>query len=335
MASIGSDIGDVLPDGTPIRSEEIGFAVSELMACPKCSRKNSPERQNCIYCGESIGSATSELSLISVKNPLEPWELGFNLVIRTGAELDAESSSWLARFLAGNEDLIARVKTSHSAVPIGRFASVEMANAAIDGFDQNIHNMRIVSDLELNASQPPVRLRGISFEEEQLILHEFNSDHRVTLVAGDLRLIVEGNLFETKTEETQKKRRKGNSEVDLVQIESDRPVIDIYTRDHYRGFRVPIHGFDFSCLGSDKQLLAAANLAQLGKKLKEFTSECRLDNCYSLMRPMLDPIWELKTSKDHQGMKRVGLERKGRTTVETRTNEMQFTKYSRLQAISI
>lgn len=335
MAAIGSEIGDVLPDGTPIRSEEIGFAASELLTCPKCSRPNSPERQNCIYCGESIGATTPDQLLSSLENTLESWELGFNLVLRIDDEFDVGSSGRLGELLGANVDLLKDSKNRGTVLPIGRYASIELAKAALESFGDNRVKLGTVTDRELNATQPPVRLRGIKFDEEHLILHEFNTDGRVTVAANDLRLIVEGNLFETKTEETQKKRRKNNPEIEVLKIESDRPVIDIYTKDNDRGFRSSIHGFDFSCLGSDKQLLAATNLSQLSKKLQAFSSECRLDNNYRLLRPMLDPIWELETAKDHKGMLRVGLERKGRTTVEIRTNDMQFTKYSRLQALSI
>lgn len=335
MASNRSEIDDVLPDGKAIRSEEIGFAAGELLACAQCSRTNSPERQNCIYCGESMGSATSELLLTPVDNPLETWESGFNLVIRFDVDAEPGSLAGLAELFAGNGDLLARAMDRRTALPIGRFASVELATAAIERFGEKGFDLRIVSDLELNTSQPPVRLRGITFSDEDLILHEFNGDKVISVPSNDLRLVVEGNLFETKTEETQKKRRRNKSEVEILRIESDRPVIDIYTKGNNRGFRVSIHGFDFSCLGSDKQLLAAANLAQLSKKLTKFSPECRIDNSYGLMRTMFDPVWAIDSAKDHKGMLRVGLERKGRTIVETRTNEMQFTKYSRLQALSI
>ncbi len=335
MASNRSENVEVLSDGTLIRSEDIGFSPGELLACGKCSRTNSPERQNCIYCGELIGLAVPDLLPTSIENQPESWEPGFNMVLQFDKTRDADPRRGLDQLFDSNTELLTLLRNCGTAVPVGRFASLELAKAAADGTGKNGHKLSVVSDQKLNASQQPVRLRGITFNEDELLLHEFNSSQNIRVLPSDMRLVVQGSLFETKTEETQKKRRRNNSEVEVLQIESDRPVLDLYTTGHERGFRVSIHGFDFSCLEGEKQLLAAANLVQLSNKLIGFSSHLRFDNNYDALRPILDLVWELVTSKDHKGMLRIGLERRGRTTVETRTNEMQFTKYSRLQALSI
>ena len=123
MASNRSEIGDILSDGTPIRSEEIGFATRELLACPRCSRTNSPERQDCIYCGESIFAATPDLFKNANVHPVEPWELGYNLVLTVDERIDPDLMQRLEKSAGLNADLLEKVKACRSAVA-GRWLEI-------------------------------------------------------------------------------------------------------------------------------------------------------------------------------------------------------------------
>src|SRR6187549_3439501 len=75
----------------PLRSEEIGFAPDELVACAECGKPNAPNRGTCLYCGaKREGFAGDEKLEI---RELEDWENGFNVILLDTGEADVEKAS--------------------------------------------------------------------------------------------------------------------------------------------------------------------------------------------------------------------------------------------------
>ena len=71
MASNDHERSDkFLPDGTAIRSEDIGFAPGELAVCRNCGRNNAPDRPKCIYCGEMLSPAVFEAPPATFGGPM-------------------------------------------------------------------------------------------------------------------------------------------------------------------------------------------------------------------------------------------------------------------------
>ncbi|HEX6280374.1 MAG TPA: hypothetical protein VFZ49_10235, partial [Pyrinomonadaceae bacterium] len=110
----------------------------------------------------------------------------------------------------------------------------------------------------------------------------------------------------------------------------DHAVIDLYAGDDPGGFRILPHGFDFSCLGDDKSLLALENMKILKERLRDVFRNAIFDDTYSIKLAILDQVWPRTVTNISKGMQRVGMSVE-RSVGESVSNEEQFTRYSRMR----
>jgi hypothetical protein len=175
-------------------------------------------------------------------------------------------------------------------------------------------------------------LRGVEFYDDKLILIFFNQDETAEISPADLALIVTGAVFERRIEATEKHNKKGDNKIlNQTETASDEMLFDIYSRRDSPGFRIYAKGFDFSCLGADKELLAKDNIKKLIEKLRRFAPDVKFVDDYLLNRSLLANVWEVEQKTDSQGLKRESFGRFNLGNVTTVNNTSQFTKYSRLQ----
>src|SRR6185295_4690654 len=148
----------------------------------------------------------------------------------------------------------------------------------------------------------------------------------------DIVLIVPGRLFETRLEIKERKTGKSENEIlDTSEFSRDETVIDFYTANHSSTWRVSAGGFDFSCLGHEKALVANENIGKLQRLIVSKAVNAQIDNSYARMRNLLELAWSTQQETQSSGWRR---ERPGKLSVgmaSTRSNESQFTRYSRLR----
>lgn len=196
--------------------------------------------------------------------------------------------------------------------------------------EANIETL-IVSDADLAFDKPPKRLRGLEFDDNFLSLRLFNVDETVKIKCEDLALIVAGAALHKKIESVEKRKGKDEKKLlDATETASDEIVIDIYGNDDQIGFRIEQKGFDFSCLGDDKTMLASQNIKLLIEKLNRFATNAKISDDYLKVREFLGEIWEVEHRKDSLGLKRHGFGKFDFSNLATSNNLGQFTKYSRL-----
>jgi hypothetical protein len=139
-------------------------------------------------------------------------------------------------------------------------------------------------------------------------------------------------LTKGRVDSLEKKRRHGKTKlIDETATSSDEQIFDLYTRDDATGFRVFQAGFDFSCLGDDKGLLASENIRLLIAELKQRAPNAKYINSYGHVRRLLDDVWKIESRKDSQGLQRSGFGKVEFGSVASTSNLMQFNKFSRLQ----
>lgn len=310
----------MLPDGMAVVESPIGFDPASLASCEKCGRANPPNRSACMYCGAAIGESAAIPS--TDDELLESWQNGYNVVLSAGAESAA----------GGHADAVRSALQRGSSVPVGRFASESKAAAAIEALERSGAGGQVISDEELGADRPPVRARSIRFVNDEVQVTDFNTGELRSFNKRDLRLIVSGVLFDDRTETFQKKTRTREAKAETTTSVYDRPVADIYFSGHDLGYRIMTAGFDFSSLGDSMSLIAGENLERLVRELAACGSGLRFDESYRDLRHHLEEIWPLEEHTDHLGKMHRTIDRKGKTTVASRSNSRQFTKYSRLQA---
>jgi len=313
-----------------IQTENIAYSQDEMLACDRCSRQNPPNRANCIYCGGELAIKAEILGKLKpVTRKLEAWEAGFNVVLRSALGGRVEN---IGSILADDSVDVAAIIRSKAQLPIARVESVKLAELLVEQLAGSGLECTVISDAELAVETPPVRLSTIRIDEGSLELIDFNTRTNIRVLFEDLALIVVGTLSKSRTELLEKRRRNAESKViDEMATSADEMVLDLYTRSESRGFRIYLAGFDFSCLGERKGLLAAENMRQLAGLIAETAPNAKVANNYASIRHLLGGIWEVESRSDPQGLKRSGFGKVEFGKVETTSNLQQFNKYSRLQ----
>ncbi|HQU83960.1 MAG TPA: hypothetical protein PKY59_12570 [Pyrinomonadaceae bacterium] len=317
----------------PIQTENIAFKAEEMVLCEKCRRNNPPNRLKCFYCAADLQlSSEQSESVKPVLRKLEMWEKGFNLIIQPDATNFGEiNTAEIAKNTGFESEIVQRIVEAKKSVPLARVESENEAAIVQKILRKNGLETKIVSDESLSLNKFHRRLRGIEFFENNLILILFNQDEIVEISREDLILIVTGAIFERKTESVEKRKKGENKILDATETASDEMLIDIYSKNDAVGFRILSKGFDFSCLGAEKTMLATENMKRLSTKLKEFSPNAKIVSDYLSVREILGNVWEVETRKDSLGLKRHSFGKFDLANVSSSNNLQQFTRFSRLQ----
>lgn len=314
--------------GIPIRSEPIGFSAGELIACGNCARTNPPNRLDCFYCGGALELPVEIAEGIPLKlSEIESWELGVNIVVTGG--LDSVDPQAVAAAVAIDPEMTASLSTIEIPLPLFRLHKDEAEEVA-GRLSRLGLSVERVEDSSLSLEKPLIRLKGMTFGDHSWELHPFNSGDPTVVEISDIALVVIGSLTTTTAESKLKKKRKEIKEFDEHLASTDHAVIDIFTTTNETGFRILPHGFDFSCLGERKSLLAAENVKSLLKTLEGLATNALFDRSYSSKSAILDRVWPRTVANTSKGIERnwYGVQRGvGSTT----SNEEQFTRYSRMR----
>lgn len=315
----------------PVQTEEVGFKPEEMIICDKCQRKSPPTRLKCFYCGATL-NVTAEQSqhLKPSLRKLEDWEKGFNLIYLPKGEVTETGK--IAKLLGLERNEAQNILAAQKSLPLARLESKTEAEVLAKRLQELGVETQTVSDEQLKAETLPKRLRGIDFYEDKIVLILFNADEIAEISLTDINLIVVGALFERKIEAVESMKKKDEKKMlDSTEISSDEMLIDIYCVSDNLGYRIETKGFDFSCLGVEKGLLAKDNIKILAEKLRNIAPNAKFDNDYLRIRPELSKVWEVSQRNDSGGIERKGFGNLNRTNITTVSNLLQFTRYSRLQ----
>ena len=316
----------------PLTSEGVGFSPDELAACKACGRANPPTRFNCMYCGEAFDIGEVDAAKIQfAPRRLENWEPGLNVVATDfPSATDGAAVAEIAARIAVDENVLRAAEGRTSPLPLARVATDAEAKIVRSHLSAAGIESTVVPDRVLAADKMPARCRSIGFSADELAITHFNSSASVAVGRESVKLVVAGKVRESKTESTEKRKgRKSTVEV-RGESTSEMPVIDIYVDGYDAGFRILAGGFDFSCLGPEKDYVAAKNIAALLERLRSFCPDAKFVSDYDADRHLLDPVWDVDERSDSLGMKRIGWGRSALANVTTRSNLTQFTKFSRL-----
>ena len=321
------------PSFDPVyQTERIAFEPSQMIACGKCGRVNPPNRLKCIYCANDLEIPTGETASLDLRfRKPELWEPGFNIIF-SGKAAEVIDVPAAAKLLSLQPFEVQSVLEANVPLPLARVENETGASIVTKRLFQLGITARLIPDAELLADQSPVRLGRIDFRGDRLEFKAFNTGFVTVMDANDLDLIIPGVISVGKVDSTERKGRRGQTKlVDETQIDTDETVLDLYCRNDPSGFRIQLAGFDFSCLGEEKTMLAAENIRRLIAKLRACCPNAQFVDNYSTVIPLLDPIWEVETRKDQKGLQKTGIGKRGFGTVSSRNNLNQFTKFSRLQ----
>lgn len=309
--------------------------AANTISCPKCGRQNAPTSLRCLYCGANLELNHEQTANLKPRlRKIEAWEKAFNLIYVAGENKNFDETNLpeISRMTRLEEEILKRVFENKKSLPIARAESLKEAEIVKERLSEANIEAFIVSDEDLAFDIPPKRLRGIEFDDNFLSLKLFNIDETVKIRCEDLALIVVGAVFHKQIESLEKRKGKDEKKlIDATETATDESLIDIYGKDDQIGYRIEQKGFDFSCLGNEKTMIAARNIKLLIEKLKDFAPNARVSEDYLQVREILGEIWEVEHRNDSQGLKRHGFGKFDFSKLATSNNLGQFTKYSRLQ----
>jgi hypothetical protein len=220
-------------------------------------------------------------------------------------------------------------------MPVARTASREEAELVVLRLRDLGLSCVTVSDEELGLSSSDnvvKRVRAMSFDDDARVVINHSGSEQASFSWSDVILILPARLIETRLEIKERMTRKKENEIlDTNEFFRDEVVIDFYTVGGSFTWRIGASGFDFSCLGSEKALVANQNIGRLQRLIVEKAVNARVDDSYQRARNLLELVWSTQEETQSSGWRR---ERPGKLSVgvaTTKSNESQFTRYSRLR----
>ena len=317
-------------------SEPLGFPAEQMIRCEECLRANPPTRVSCLYCVAPLPLTESSARLRKpVLRQPERHQLGYNNILApVEREVATEIVTEAAALLKLSTENVERLMSQSVAMPVARTASREEAELVTLRLRDLGFSCVTVSDEELGlAASDNVlkRVRAMSFADERLLISHSGTDE-TNVSWSDVILILPARLIETRLEIKERMTRKPEKEIlDTSEFFRDEAVIDFYTTADSFTWRVNATGFDFSCLGKDKALVANENIGRLQRLIVGKALNARFDDSYQRVRNLLDLAWSTQSEMQSSGWRR---ERPGKLSVgsaTTKSNEPQFTRYSRLR----
>jgi len=326
------DSGEWVND-MPVRSENIAYDADEMIACGKCSRQNPPNRLKCFYCAAELEISPEQAdNVVPSLRKLESWEKGFNLVVIPSNAVDSGINlNEIAKAVSLDAEVLREVIDAGRPLPIARVESEKEAEVLAGILGRKGVETSILADRSLAEDILPKRLRSMRFEGGVLTVTLFNTGETEEIESPSLALIVTGGIFEQRTETIEKRKKRETKTLEEWETASDEGLIDIYTSTDPAGFRIPAKGFDFSCLGSAKGILAGENIGKLVARLKEFAPGAKLAGGYLSDKRALGHVWEVERRNDFKGFRRSGFGKSDLAKTASSNNLGQFTKYSRMQ----
>ena len=318
-------------------SEPQGFSPEQMIRCEECLRANPPTRVSCLYCVAPLPLTEASKSLRKpVLRPPDKHQLGYNNILlpvdrAVPEEVIAEASALLKLSPAKVQALM----SESVPLPVARTASREEAELVCERLRDLDLNCLTVGDQELGLSisdNAVKRVRAMGLDDGYVTIYQAGVAESVRVSWSDVVLILPGRLFETTLEIKERMSRKPEKEIlDTSEFFRDEAVIDVYVANYSATWRIRASGFDFSCLGSEKTLVANENIGRLQRLVVEKAVNARFDDSYRRVRNLLELTWSTQQETQSSGWRR---ERPGKLSVgmaTTKSNETQFTRYSRLR----
>lgn len=312
------------------------FAPGQMVRCDNCLRANPPTRLNCLYCGAILprSESTAPLQQPALRR-LEKWERGYNNILLPGpAKPTAAGLAEAAALLRLTPDDLDGIFATGMSLPLARAASRDEAMLVQERLRSLGINSDIMPDTDAGAEVAEVvRVRSAEIDEDAIEAYQTREAPFIQLPWSDLVLIVSGRLLIKRVELLEKRaKRVEDSLVDMNEFTTDETVVDLYLRNQAVPYRIAANNFDFSCLGANKGLIVADNIAKLIQLIRQKAPQAVYDDSFNSVRKLLELVWPAEQEHQSSGWRR---ERPGKVSLGSATelnNQKQFLWYSRLRS---
>jgi len=317
-------------------SEPQAFSAEQMIRCEECLRANPPTRVSCLYCVAPLPVTQSSARLRQpVLRQPEKHQTGYNnILIPLERDVSDETVNQVAALLKLSRENVQALVSASVPMPVARTASREEAELVAERLMSFGLTCRTLSDEDLgllSSDHTLKRVRAMRFDDVVLTI-QLAGGEEIEVAWADVILIMPGRLVETRVEVTERLTRKPETElVDTSEFFRDETVIDFYTTTHPFTWRVGASGFDFSCLENEKTLIANENIARLQRVLVAKAVNAQFDESYPRVRSLLELAWSTQQENQSSGWRRSAPGKLSVGLSTTKSNETQFTRYSRLR----
>lgn len=316
-------------------SEPRGFKPDQMIRCEECLRANPPTRVSCFYCSATLPETESSLRLRKpTLRPPDKFEQGYNTILlrRPQETFNQTLIRAAADLLKLDTEAFQGIVMAGMPLPLARIASLEEGKLLAERLNEMGLETMTLGDADLGLIDSNlVRLRSLKLGEDNLGLIQAGETSDIQRSWSDIVTIVSGRLHVKRIEVKERKSRQAENEiVDKSEFDSDEAVVDLYLNGSSKTFRIAAHGFDFSCLQEEKALVANENISKLINLLIARATRAVVDRSFNQLRQTLEPVWRSEQEVVSTGWRR---ERPGTYTLgsaSVKSNESQFTRYSRL-----
>ena len=311
------------------------FAPDQMVRCDQCLRANPPTRVNCLYCGAVLPHDETTVALQKpALRPLEKWEQGYNnILLPPVANLTDTQLAEASDLLRLRPEDLDRILSYGAPLPLARAATNDEAQLIQRRLGLLGIESRIMPDAEPETdTSGVVKVRALDVDEAGIYAYETPDKPFIQISWSDVTLLIFGRLITKRVELKERKaKRTEDAIVNSSEFVTDETVIDFYTRQQATPYRIAANSFDFSCLGSNKGLLAAENISRLVGLFREHAPQVEYDDTFKSARKVLELVWPSEQQNESSGWRR---ERPGKYSIGSVmevNNEMQFSRYSRLR----
>ncbi|HYV04852.1 MAG TPA: hypothetical protein VFB82_09710 [Blastocatellia bacterium] len=300
--------------------------------CPRCERRTPAARGQCIYCGEAL--PFSRIQAAPPQRNIDSFEAAFNTVLEPtlatpsesvtsafAAALKIEPSEAQMFIFAGKPLPIARSQTRQEADMIAALVRTCGLRATV------------IPDQDLNLATDLIRARRLTLTSGEVQVHHAGGD--LTLRLEEIKLLVLGMLKNTRIDYTERVARGESSDVvDTSEFVADEALVDVYSSEMDRSFRIKSDAFDYSGLVSPMSFRAELNFKSALERLKSAARDAKLDDDFARLRGLLSRAWPERTRNEPRGIKRSGLALRPVSQASLISdNRDQFDRYSRLMSL--
>ncbi|MGH9875091.1 MAG: hypothetical protein ACRD9S_21760, partial [Pyrinomonadaceae bacterium] len=228
---------------------------------------------------------------------------------------------------------LSRILISTTPLPLARAATIDEAQLVQRRLSLLGIDSAIMPDAEPGTDgSGVVKVRAVEIDGSGVFAYQTPEAPFIQVRWSDLTLLVVGRVIVKRVElkERQGKRAENNI-LDSSEFTTDETVADFYARSQTTVFRISANSFDFSCLGSRKGLLAGENIATLLKLIRDGAPQAEYDDSFNSLRKTLEAVWPSEQQNQAGGWQR---DRPGKYSVGKvveLSNEIQFSRYSRLR----
>jgi hypothetical protein len=265
---------------------------------------------------------------------MEKWEQGYNnILLPPVANLSDEGLSEVSDLLRLRPEDLSLILASPMPLPLARTATIDEAQLVQRRLREMGIDSSIMPDAEPGADDSsPIKVRAIEIAEAGIIAYHNPEGPGAPVSWSDFELVVVGRLIVKQIEQRERRQsREENRILTADEFASDETVFDFYTRLQTAPYRISAISFDFSCLGPNKGLLAAENIARLLQLFREHAPQAEYDEAFNSVRKVLEPVWPCEQESQSRGWRRQPFGRYSLGSVVELNNERQFRRYSRLR----